>query len=146
MTVKFCILRKGAEPPVYATPGCAACDLKALLDAPVIIKPNERVLIPTGLAIALPSPEYVALICARSGMAYKRGLALANGIGVIDSDYRGELLVALINNSGVDQTIESGDRIAQLMIVPAIQAVFTESASLDETERGEGGFGSTGTK
>ena len=132
--------------PKYATPGAAACDLTALTDAPITLQPGQRALIPTGIAIALPSNEYVALICARSGMAAKRGLTLANAVGVIDSDYRGELKVAMVNIDSQPQTIESGERIAQLMFLPVAVAQLAEAEALPDTERGEGGFGSTGTK
>lgn len=144
MTVKVKLLREGANLPRLATGGAAACDLYSLLDAPVTIMPGQRYAVPTGIAIALPDTGSVAVICARSGLALKRGLGLANGIGVVDSDYRGEILVALINNSAEPQTIESGERIAQLMILPVIQAEYEVVPELDETERGGGGFGSTG--
>ena len=139
-------LRDGAKMPFYATDGAAACDLYALLDGPVTLAPGERKLIPTGIAIALPDRNCVALVCARSGLAYKRGLGLCNGIGVIDSDYRGEIMVAVINNDAREQTVENGERIGQMMIVPVILPVLTECEELDRTERGTGGFGSTGTK
>jgi len=146
MTVKIKLLKKAAELPKYATPGSAACDLRAVIDTPIDIEPGARALIPTGIAIELPSSDYVALICARSGLAFKRGLGLANGIGVIDSDYRGELCVALLNSSSEVQRIENGERIAQLMIMPVAIADFEIAKDLDETERGAGGFGSTGVK
>lgn len=130
--------------PAYQTEGSAAMDLRACLDAPVTLGAGERKLIPTGLAIELPNAEYVAILCARSGLAFKSGIALANGIGVIDSDYRGEIGVALLNQSGADYTVRPGDRIAQLMILPVAIAKITEVAALGETERGAGGFGSTG--
>lgn len=144
MEIKVKKLNEKAILPHIASSGAAAADLHALLDDPITIKAGERVLVPTGISIELPSSEYVALICARSGMAFKRGLALANGIGVIDSDYRGELLVAIINTGNIDQIIEPGDRIAQLMILPVITPVYIEADEIGETERGAGGFGSTG--
>lgn len=144
MEIKVKKLNEKAILPHIASLGAAAADLHALLDDPITIKAGERVLVPTGISIELPSSEYVALICARSGMAFKRGLALANGIGVIDSDYRGELLVAIINTGNIDQIIEPGDRIAQLMILPVITPVYIETDEIGETERGAGGFGSTG--
>ncbi len=146
MEIKVKILREGARLPHLATAGAAACDLYALLEAPVTLQPGERKPIPTGIAIALPDASAVAVICARSGLALKRGLGLANGIGVVDSDYRGEIFVALMNNDDKPQTIENGERIGQLMILPVIAAAYTVVDELDETERGEGGFGSTGTK
>ena len=130
--------------PYYATPGAAAMDLHACMDEAVIIPAGERRVIPTGLAIALPSPEYVALIFARSGLGIKHGIAPANCVGVIDSDYRGEILVGLQNSGGEDYTISPGDRIAQLMITPVLQARLRLVDELDETQRGAGGFGSTG--
>lgn len=130
--------------PRFATVGSAAMDLCACIDADVTIAAGGRTIIPTGIAIALPSAEYVALICARSGLASKFGITMANGVGVIDSDYRGELKVALHNSSDVDYTIRDGDRIAQLMVLPVVQPALQFVEELDETARGEGGFGSTG--
>ncbi|MBO4413377.1 MAG: dUTP diphosphatase [Clostridia bacterium] len=146
MELKIKKLRDGAKLPYYATDGAAAGDLYALLDGPVTLSPGERKLIPTGISIALPDKNCVAVICARSGMAYKRGIALANGIGVIDSDYRGEIMVAVINNDENEQTIENGERIGQMMILPVIRPEITEVSELGDTERGAGGFGSTGIK
>ena len=136
----------GAEIPVpsFATVGSAAMDLRACIDTDMTIAAGQRAIIPTGIAIALPSAEYVALICARSGLASKFGITMANGVGVIDSDYRGELKVALHNSSDTDYTIHDGDRIAQLMVLPVVQPALQLVEELDETERGEGGFGSTG--
>lgn len=130
--------------PAYATPGSAGMDLRACIDAPVTIPAGDRRMIPTGLAIALPGPEWVALVYARSGLAIKHGIAPANCVGVIDSDYRGELVVGLLNSSREDYTIEPGERVAQLVIMPVTQAEITVTDTLDETERGVGGFGSTG--
>jgi len=144
MKIKVKLLNKNAVLPQIATAGAAAADLTACLDRSIEIKPGERILIPTGIAIELPDPSTVAIICARSGMAFKRGLALANGIGVIDSDYRGELLVAMINTGTEPQTVNHGERIAQLMIMPVIQPEYIIADSLDDTDRGAGGFGSTG--
>ena len=136
----------GGEIPVpsFATVGSAAMDLRACIDVDVTIAAGQRAIIPTGIAIALPCADFVALICARSGLASKFGITMANGVGVIDSDYRGELKVALYNSSDVDYTIHDGDRIAQLMILPVVQPTLQMVDQLDETERGEGGFGSTG--
>ena len=130
--------------PHFATAGSAAMDLCACIDSDVTIAAGARAIIPTGLAIALPSAEYVALICARSGLASKFGITMANGVGVIDSDYRGELRVALFNSSESDYTIHDGDRIAQLMVLPVVQPQLQFVEELDETARGCGGFGSTG--
>lgn len=130
--------------PGYATAGSAGMDLRACLDAPVTIAPSDRALLPTGLAIALPGPEWVALIIGRSGLGVKYGVTLSNSVGVIDSDYRGELQVGLINRGQEPYTVEPGDRIAQLLVVPVVQAALTVTDTLDETERGSSGFGSTG--
>lgn len=130
--------------PAYATPGSAGMDLRACIDEPVTIPAGERRMVPTGLAIALPGPEWVALVYARSGLAIKHGLAPANCVGVIDSDYRGEIVVGLLNSSKEDYTIEPGERVAQLVIMPVTQARVSVVEELDETERGTGGFGSTG--
>lgn len=130
--------------PHYATDGAAAMDLCACIDAPVTIPSLGRQVIPTGIAIALPSPEYAALLFARSGLGIKKGIALANGVGVIDSDYRGEIAVGLVNLSDRDYTVQPGDRIAQLMITPVARPQLRFVDTLDETERGEGGLGSTG--
>ena len=144
MKLKIKLLREGAVPPRYTTEGAAAMDLTACMDAPVTIAPRQLVTLPTGLAIALPSAEYVALVFARSGLGIKHGIALSNGVGVIDSDYRGEIQVGLTNLSRVPYTISPGDRIAQLAVVPVVQARLMPVEDLDETGRGSGGFGSTG--
>ena len=133
-----------AQLPAYQTPGAAAMDLAAVLDAPVTIAPRQLTSIPTGLAIALPDAGWAALVFARSGLGIKHGVALSNGVGVIDSDYRGEIRVGLTNLSDVPYTIRPGDRIAQLMVVPVGRAVVCRTEQLPQTERGEGGFGSTG--
>ena len=130
--------------PAYATPGSAGMDLRACIDEAVTIPAGERGMIPTGLAIALPGPEWVALVYARSGLAIKHGLAPANCVGVIDSDYRGEVVVALRNYAGEPYTVEPGERVAQLVLTPVTQAAVSVVDSLDETQRGAGGFGSTG--
>lgn len=130
--------------PSYATAGSAGMDLRACLDAPLTLRPGERVMAPTGFAIALPGPEWVAYIFARSGLAIKSGVTLPNCVGVIDSDYRGEVKVGLVNHSDADYTIQPGDRIAQLVIMPVTQATVTLVDELDDTARGAGGFGSTG--
>ena len=130
--------------PFYASPGAAAMDLHACIDEAITIPAGGRKVIPTGIAIALPSADYVALVFARSGLGIKHGIAPANCVGVIDSDYRGEIMVGLHNASDTDYTIQSADRIAQLMITPVVQATVTLVDELDDTARGTGGFGSTG--
>jgi dUTP pyrophosphatase len=132
--------------PLYATRGAAGADLFACLDQDLIVKPGERVQISTGLAIELPSPNLVALIFARSGLASKKGLALSNGVGVIDADYRGEIMVPMVNNGKEDVLIQSGDRIAQMLFLNNYKASFIEVEELEDSLRGEGGFGSTGQK
>ena len=130
--------------PQFATPGSAAMDLRACIDRPVTIRAGERTVVPTGLAMALPSADYVALVFARSGLGIRKGMCLSNGVGVIDSDYRGEIGVGLVNLGDAPYTVQPGDRIAQLMVVPVVQPAVTVVEDLDETERGAGGFGSTG--
>ena len=138
--------RLGADLPLpfYASAGAAGMDLCACLDTPLTLAPHQIAHIPTGLAIALPSADYVALVFARSGLGIKHGVALANGVGVIDSDYRGEIQVGLINQSDTPYTIAPGERIAQLAVLPVVRPDLTWVDTLDETERGAGGFGSTG--
>ena len=130
--------------PHFATAGAAAMDLCACIDAPLTLAAGERALVPTGIAIALPDAEHVALVFARSGLGIKKGICLSNGVGVIDSDYRGQIGVGLVNLSDEAYVIRPGDRIAQLMVVPVAQPTLTFVDELDETERGQGGFGSTG--
>ena len=130
--------------PCFATAGAACMDLCACIDQPVTLAAGERRLIPTGLAIALPSADYVALVFARSGLGIKQGVCLANGVGVIDSDYRGECFVALHNDSNEERTVRHGDRVAQLVLLPFLPMEFEQVDTLPETVRGEGGFGSTG--
>ena len=130
--------------PQYATPGSAGMDLHACLDAPITLAPGQRSKVPTGLAIALPGPEWVAYLFARSGLAIKHGLTIPNCVGVIDSDYRGEIIVAVINLSKEPYTIQPGDRIAQMVLMPVVQAQLTQVDALPDTARGAGGFGSTG--
>ena len=143
-TVKYKVLDPRAKAPAYATPGAAAADLCAVLDAPLTLEPGQRTMIPTGLAIELPDAGCVALLYARSGLAIKHGLTLPNCVGVIDSDYRGEVRVGLINLSSEPYTIAPGERIAQLCIAPVWQAAFVQADALGDTARGAGGFGSTG--
>ncbi len=129
--------------PTYGSEYSAGADLYACLDEAVVILPGETQLIHTGIAMEIPA-GYAGLVYARSGLAMKRGLAPANKVGVIDSDYRGECMVALHNHSDAPQTIIPGERIAQLVITPVLQVAFREASELVETERGAGGFGSTG--
>ena len=131
--------------PAYATAGAAGLDLRACLPEPVVLAPGERRLIPTGIAIALPSPQWVALVFARSGLAARHGIQMANGVGVIDSDYRGEIKCALLNAGSEPFTVQPGDRIAQLVVMPVAQIVWEEVDELAPSERGAAGFGSTGT-
>ena len=138
-------IKPNAAIPTYGSANAAGADLYACIDSTITIESGETVLVPTGLAMELPT-GYAGLIYARSGLASKKGLAPANKVGVIDSDYRGEVLVALHNHSPQDASIEPGERIAQLVITPYIMGVFQEADELSDTERGAGGFGSTGTK
>lgn len=130
--------------PSRATEGSAGLDLAACIDRDVTIAPRQLVCIPTGVAIALPGPEYVALVFARSGLGIRHGIALSNGVGVIDSDYRGELQVGLTNLSDTPYTIRPGDRIAQLVVTPVALPQVEIVEELEDTGRGTGGFGSTG--
>ena len=133
-----------AQLPVRSTSGSAGMDLRAVLDEPLPLAPGGRASVPTGIAIGLPSAETVGLVFARSGLAIKHGLALSNGVGVIDSDYTGEIRVGLVNLSDEAYTIQPGERIAQLVIMPVCLPHMELADSLKETERGGGGFGSTG--
>lgn len=137
-------LKENATIPTYGSANAAGADLYACIDSALTIEAGETFLVPTGLAMELPE-GYAGLIYARSGLATKKGLAPANKVGVVDSDYRGEVMVSLHNHSKVAATIEPGERIAQLVITPYIAAVFHTVDELDNTERGAGGFGSTGT-
>jgi len=136
---------EGIPLPAYETLGAAGMDLRAAVaeDAPVVLRPGDRAMIPTGLCIAVPA-GFEAQARPRSGLAAKAGVTCLNSPGTIDSDYRGELKVILINHGAEDFTVRRGDRIAQLVIAPVVQAAWLEVASLDETARGGGGFGSTG--
>ena len=144
-SVRIKKLDEKAVVPTYGSEFAAGADLYACLDAPLTINPHETILVHTGVAMEIPT-GFAGLIYARSGIASKRGLAPANKVGVVDSDYRGEVMVALHNHSAVAQTIENGERIAQLVIAPYVVADFVLSDELDDTERGAGGFGSTGKK
>lgn len=143
--LKFKKLNPNAVTPSYGTQQSAGADLYSGMDAAITIAPGETQFIKTGIALEIPA-GLVGLIYARSGMACKKGVAPANKVGVIDSDYRGEIIVALYNHSNNAVSIEPGDRIAQLVLTPYITAQFCETDELDDTERGSGGFGSTGTK
>lgn len=143
-TVKIKKLSDNAVIPAYATDGAAACDLCYAGDAPLIIEPGGTVLVPTGLAISMGRDDTAALIYARSGLASKHGISPANCVGVIDSDYRGEIKVPLHNRSDIPFTVDVGDRIAQMIFTPVMRGIFKETDELDGTARGEGGFGSTG--
>lgn len=129
--------------PYYATQGAAALDLHACIDEPVVIGPGERVVVPTGLAVAIPT-GYVGILAVRSSMGVRNGVTLSNGIGVIDSDYRGPLGAGLHNLSKTPYTVQPGDRVAQLMVVPVIREQIEVVEELPPTRRGTGGFGSTG--
>ena len=135
-----------AELPVRGTPGSAGLDLRAVLDEPMTLPPGALVSVPTGIAIGLPSPDTVGLVFARSGLAVKHGIGLSNGVGVIDSDYTGEIRVGLINQSAVPYDLHPGERIAQLVVMPICRPELVEADTLEETERGAGGFGSTGVR
>ena len=138
-------LNENAVIPTYGSEFSAGADLYALSDEPIVIAPHETVLVHTGVAMEIPT-GYVGLVFARSGLATKRALAPANKVGVIDSDSRGEIMVALHNHGSEPKTVENGERIAQLVLVPYISADFNEVDELSDTVRGEGGFGSTGRK
>ena len=142
-SVRIKKLNENATVPTYGSAFAAGADLYACENAAVEIQPHETKLIHTGIAMEIPT-GFAGLIYARSGIASKRGLAPANKVGVVDSDYRGEIMVALHNHSSAVQKIDNGERIAQIVITPFVTADFIESQSLDDTERGEGGFGSTG--
>ncbi len=143
--IKIKKLNDNAIIPTYGTEFSAGADIHALIDGVEVIEPGQSKLIHTGLSFAIPE-GLVGLVFARSGMASKRGLAPANKVGVIDSDYRGELMVCLYNQGSMSQTVENGERIAQISFVPYYMAEFEETLELDDTARGNGGFGSTGTK
>jgi dUTP pyrophosphatase len=132
--------------PAYATTGSAGLDLRACIDAPLILAPGQTALVPTGLAIHLGDPGYAAMILPRSGLGHKHGVVLGNLVGLIDSDYQGPLMVSCWNRGQTDFTMTVGERLAQLVLVPVVQAHFEMVEEFVETERGTGGFGHTGTK
>lgn len=142
--IKILDQRLNDQPPAYATPGSAGLDLRACIDQPVIINPGETCLIPTGMAIHLADTGLAALILPRSGLGHKHGIVLGNLVGLIDSDYQGQILVSCWNRGQTAFTLNPLERIAQLVVVPIIQVEFNQVDSFDESHRGEGGFGSTG--
>ena len=131
--------------PAYATPGSAGLDLRACIDAPLTLAPGEWQLVPTGMAIHLEDPGYAAMILPRSGLGHKHGIVLGNLVGLIDSDYQGELMVSCWNRGQTAFNIAIGERIAQLVLVPVVQAHFELVQEFDETQRGAGGFGHSGS-
>ena len=145
MTVKIVKLQQNAHVPTYGSADAAGADLYACIDEAVTIQPSQTVLIPTGLSMEIEQ-GFAGFIYARSGLATKRGLAPANKVGVIDSDYRGQVMVSLHNHTEQPQTVEPGERVAQMVFAPVYQAQFCETDTLQDTERGTGGFGSTGMK
>ncbi|WP_394757736.1 dUTP diphosphatase [Rhodoferax sp.] len=142
--VKIIDPRMAEQLPAYATPGSAGLDLRACLDAPLTLLPNAWQLVPTGIAIYLKDPKFAAMILPRSGLGHKHGIVLGNLVGLIDSDYQGQLMVSAWNRSDVAFTIEPMERIAQLLIVPVLQAQFNVVSEFPASARGEGGYGSTG--
>ena len=146
MQLDFKILdeRLRASMPNYATPGSAGLDLRACLQTPLTLAPGQWELVPTGMAIHLKDPGYAALILPRSGLGHKHGIVLGNLVGLIDSDYQGQLMVSAWNRSGVEYTLQPMERLAQLVIVPVVQAELREVQEFAPSERGQSGYGSTG--
>jgi len=142
--VKIMDARMADQLPAYATPGSAGLDLRACLSEPLTLQPNAWQLVPTGIAIYLQDPNFAAIILPRSGLGHKHGIVLGNLVGLIDSDYQGQLMVSAWNRSDVAFTIAPMERIAQLVIVPVVQAQFNVVTEFPASERGEGGYGSTG--
>jgi dUTP pyrophosphatase len=142
--VKILDNRLRETPPEYATPGSAGLDLRACIEAPIHVVPGQTTLVPTGMAIHLADPGLAAMILPRSGLGHKHGIVLGNLVGLIDSDYQGELMVSVWNRGSVAFTLNPLDRIAQLIIVPVLQVGFNIVEDFDASHRGEGGFGSTG--
>jgi dUTP pyrophosphatase len=136
--------RMAEQVPSYATPGSAGLDLRACLDAPLVLEPGQTQLIPTGIAIHIADPGLAAMILPRSGLGHKHGIVLGNLVGLIDSDYQGPLMVSCWNRGPATFTVQPMERIAQLVIVPVVQASFRVVAEFGQSDRGEGGFGSTG--
>ena len=144
LDVKILDERLRTQMPAYATPGSAGLDLRACLDAPLTLAPNAWQLVPTGMAIHLADPGHAALILPRSGLGHKHGIVLGNLVGLIDSDYQGQLMVSAWNRSSTAFTLQPMERLAQLVIVPVVQAQFNVVSEFPASERGEGGYGSTG--
>lgn len=142
--VKILDQRLRDSPPHYATPGSAGLDLRACIEAPLHVKPGQTTLVPTGMAIHLADPGLAAMILPRSGLGHKHGIVLGNLVGLIDSDYQGELMVSVWNRGHDSFTLNPLDRIAQLIVVPVLQVAFNVVDEFDASKRGEGGFGSTG--
>ncbi len=138
--------RMDAHLPAYATPGSAGLDLRACLDAALVLEPGQTQLIPTGLAVHIADPGLAAMILPRSGLGHKHGIVLGNLVGLIDSDYQGQLMVSCWNRGSTAFIIEPMERIAQMVIVPVVQVAFRRVEAFGESERGAGGFGSTGTR
>lgn len=142
--VKVLDARMAGQLPAYATPGSAGLDLRACIDKPIVLEPGQAELIPTGLAIHIGDPALAAMVLPRSGLGHKHGIVLGNLVGLIDSDYQGPLMVSCWNRGAGAFTVQPMERIAQLVIVPVVQAEFRQVDSFDASARGEGGFGSTG--
>ena len=142
--VKVLDPRMAGQLPTYATAGSAGLDLRACIDAPLLLEPGQAALIPTGLAIHIGAPTLAAMLLPRSGLGHKHGIVLGNLVGLIDSDYQGPLMVSCWNRGSAAYTVQPMERIAQMVIVPVVQAVFREVAAFDDSARGAGGFGSTG--
>ena len=142
--VKVLDPRMAGQVPAYATAGSAGLDLRACIDAPLVLEPGQAALIPTGLAIHIGDPTLAAMLLPRSGLGHKHGIVLGNLVGLIDSDYQGPLMVSCWNRGSAAYTVQPMERIAQMVIVPVVQAVFREVAAFDDSARGAGGFGSTG--
>jgi dUTP pyrophosphatase len=142
--VRILDARMAGQLPAYATPGSAGLDLRACLDAPLVLAPGDAALIPTGLAIHIGDPGLAAMLLPRSGLGHKHGIVLGNLVGLIDSDYQGPLMVSCWNRGREPYTVQPLERIAQMVIVPVVQAALRVVETFDATRRGEGGFGSTG--
>lgn len=142
--VKVLDARMAGQLPAYATPGSAGLDLRACIDKPIVLEPGQAELIPTGLAIHIGDPALAAMVLPRSGLGHRHGIVLGNLVGLIDSDYQGPLMVSCWNRGAGAFTVQPMERIAQLVIVPVVQAEFRQVDSFDASARGEGGFGSTG--
>jgi len=144
MYLSFKKVRENAKIPTRGTQGAAGMDMYACIEKEITVNPGELKIIPTGIAVALPSSDYAVFLYARSGLGVKHGICLANGVGVIDSDYRGEICAGICNVSDKPYTIQPQERICQMVVAPVVMAELVEVQNLDETDRGEGKFGSTG--